>query len=307
MGLLLGRGFNQPDFENYSLMYEALSSYGGFLVYRNVEPGFLSYLFIMNKVGLSYEVVSNFSIVIISSLLCLSAFYTPNRSYFLIVFVCSIFSSYYFSFLTLNVVRQGFAVAFTSFFIYRFLFQNKLSYYFLIIAFLFHSSVFFILIAVLVCKFMMRFKLRFMFFIVLASLVFGLVDLINYLPLPDFVSARFDKLKNYSSGYSALAKNLVFLLTTILALFIFKAKANYMNARVLYLCASYLSVNLLFIQYGELSDRLVMYSILLIPCVYSSFVNVFKQKQLVAIFIILLQVIYALMLPLVPSVQGVIF
>lgn len=276
--ILMLRSYKQPDFENYMLIYDEVSNLGGwFVLFSNIEPLFIGMLKLFSLMGVDYYFVANcilFFVCIIFSLSAISYCRDDARECFILAFL--FFSSYYFPFLSLNVVRQGLAVAFFALGFSSYMRADKVAILFFVIAALCHYSAVLPILSLFIASFIMhRFSYRLAVLVIFISFLFGFFDLFNIVPLPDVISLRIDKLKDYdSSGVSSLAKLSVYFFFFV----IYSGVAFYLRrveTKIFFFNAVYLCLVLVFLRYGELLDRLIMYSL-----VFGAFLNLSLYKLL---------------------------
>lgn len=305
--VLSTRTYNQPDFYNYNIIYDFIFSRGDVLNYiSSIEIGFLALLKLLSSFGLSYVQVSN----VVFFLICASFGYAAHQHRDMrcgeayLVFAL-LFSSYYFYFLSLNVIRQGLAVAMFTVGLSMLLSNRKRSILFFLIAILFHYSAALLFFVVVVSKYAKR-KLSVIacFGLVTLSFFLGLFDILANFPFPDFFANRIEKLKYYSDSNVASYAKLVFYLVICVVYYSFIMLRKKFSRDVFFLSSAFLSLSFIFMYYGEFLDRLMMYSVAFSAFIAIDVYRMLNQKVIGNLLVFLYcSISYALVL-LSPSLNG---
>ncbi|TBR41264.1 EpsG family protein [Marinomonas agarivorans] len=258
------RSYMQPDFYNYKLIYDSIYVRGELLNYIiSIEIGFLGLLSVFSSLGLDYFQVSNVIFFLICTLFGIAAHQhhdiKKGEAYLLLALF---FSSYYFYFLSLNVVRQGLAVAIFSIGLSRLLSNRNYSALFFLIAVLFHYSAILLFLIVFFSKYVSK-KISIIacFVVIFLSCLFGFFDVLANFPFPDFIAIRIQKLKYYNESTLGSYIKLLFYFFTCLLYFSLLVVGKKISRDVFFLSSGFLVFSLLFMNYGEFLDRLMMYSI----------------------------------------------
>jgi len=281
--VLATRTYSQPDFNNYKAIYESLSLGGDWLKYlATIEIGFLLLLKMFSFIGLDYYSVSNFVFLFICVFFSCSAILhrnVKNGEAFLILFL--IFSSYYFYFLSLNVIRQGLAISIFSIAYSRLISSGNKSIFLFLLSSVFHYSAFLLFVIVFVFgRLKDKVSISTCLVIVFVSFVFGFFDVLSSFPFPEFLNSRIQKLKGYSaSKVSSYAKlSFYFFICIFYYILVLSRRVRYTD--IFFYSSGFLSFLLFFMHYGELLDRLVMYSI-----VFSSFIFIDIYRMVKPVFL----------------------
>lgn len=300
------RSYSQPDFENYVLIYEGIAKSGSAWRYlTSIEPLFLVLMKFFIFLGFEYEDLSNFILFVICLTLTVSALkYTDEvRGGFVLAFL--FFSSYYFPFLSLNVVRQGLAVSFFALGLSYYSKDSRFYYFYFLLAFLMHYSALLVVVSLFFSSFLMkRFDYRFFGALILVCMVVGFFDVFSLLPLPELVSVRVEKLKNYGgSGVTSLIKLLLYILF-FLSYSVVAFYLKRVNRRVFCACATYLCFALVFLRYGELLDRIIMYSLVFGAFLIFSLYKLLRPRLLAYMVVFSYSCLSFLLVMLSPSTKG---
>lgn len=281
--VLFIRTYNQPDFENYKIIYNSILYSDAFLNYlTSIEVGFLAILNMLGYFGINYEEVSNIIFVFICFLFSYSASVhreSVKGEAYLLAFL--LFSSYYFYFLSLNVVRQGLAIAFLAVGFSKVNSCKRNHIIFFILAALFHYSS--VLISILIfsaCKVSHKISFKTCLKLVCISFLVGILDLVNNIPFPDLIADRINKLRYYSESDLSSYFKLIFYLMVYLY-YIVQINLTKKFSKTIFFCSSaYLSFVLAFMYYGEFLDRLMMYSLIFSAFIMIDIFRGFKPRYL---------------------------
>jgi transmembrane protein EpsG len=212
-----------------------------------------------------------------------------DSSYIIALMLCSFTYVFIFG----NAIRQGIALSFAFYGFSYLLNQNNKKYYLcILVASLFHSSAFALMLLPILMKIRMRtFIIVFVVSFVLFVLV-GVDSLLNMI----YVPVISEKISHYLGSDPAVGWSFisVLLLPVLILFFIFCFNVNdgFLKISKLYFC---LSLICMFFSFSSIMfDRISAYRFLFEPVVYLSFTSNFRQEYILKKVIVVIAFFYFL-------------